>query len=120
MDGFILLERAAAQEKEGGECGLLIEAVYPVLGKADPAAFFPPPSRAVELDTLVVREEGFRSSAIATDCGGGTSEMVFNDSKYCRMVGARKGRDLRVEVGVELLSPCSERCMMVSVRRQPA
>lgn len=120
MDGFILLERAAAQEKEGGECGLLIEAVYPVLGKADPDAALQLPSRAVELDTLVVREEGFQSSAIATDCGDGTSEMVFDDSESCRIYGRVQGLGLGVEVGVELPSLCSGRCMMVSVRRQLA
>lgn len=83
-EGYILLERADAEESQGGECGLLIEAVYPVLGKVDdpPGTTTAAAAASVDfldLDTLVVREEGFSASATAVDCGGGTSEMVFDD-----------------------------------------
>lgn len=80
MDGYILLERANAEESEGGECGLLIEAVYPVLGKAgDSPAADHASADGLDMDILVVREEEFVASATAKDCGGGTSEMVFDD-----------------------------------------
>ncbi|CAN0226430.1 unnamed protein product [Laminaria digitata] len=79
LDGYILLERADSEETEGGECGLLIEAVYPVLGS-------PAEEPATELDTAWLeaaweqeRPLGFESSATATDCGGGASDVVFGD-----------------------------------------
>lgn len=83
MDGYILLERADSEEDAGGECGLLIEAVYPVLGS--PAQLLAPAPYAedvgLDLAWAVERTVGFESSATATDCGGGTSEVVFDDSE---------------------------------------
>lgn len=69
-------------EDEGGECGLLIEAVYPVLGS--PTASDAPEEKVrfdLEEATVVLRSVEFESSATAKDCGGGTSEVVFDDSE---------------------------------------
>lgn len=74
MNGYILLERADADEKEGGECGLLIEAVYPILETK--------PSLDIWLPTTE-RPEGFESSASAKDCGGGSTDLIFSDGKLC-------------------------------------
>lgn len=88
-NGYILLERADSEESQGGECGLLIDAVYPVLGKPEPSAESSPssparPSLQTEngaLDELVVRPPGFEASASAKDCSGGTSEITFDYSE---------------------------------------
>lgn len=74
LNGFILLERADSEEEAGGECGLLIEAVYPVLATPAEEPLFDP-------EFAVLRPDGFESSATAKDCGGGTSEIVFNDGE---------------------------------------
>ena len=75
MNGYILLERSDSEEKQGGECGLLIEAVYPIL-ESEPAYdfWFDPAS-------VIQRPEGFESSASAKDCGGGTTDVIFSDGK---------------------------------------
>ena len=86
LDGYILLERADSEEAEGGECGLLIEAVYPVLGSPDEE----PAERVAEAEVDMAwleaawKEErplGFESSATASDCGGGASDVVFGDGE---------------------------------------
>lgn len=87
LGGFILLERADSEEDVGGECGLLIEAVYPVLGTPDetPAK----PLAAAEVVAVIAqaweieRPVGFESSAAASDCGGGNSDVVFDSSESC-------------------------------------
>lgn len=102
--GYILLERADSEEEEGGQCGLLIEAIYPILGTpeedADAAAEFAfeaaemigmSEAEREALWTLVdpsdvaERPVGFQSSASAKDCGGGTSDVVFHDGeeRFC-------------------------------------
>lgn len=76
-----MLERADSEEDEGGECGLLIEAVYPVLGSPTASDV---PEEKVRFDleeATVLRSVEFESSAVAKDCGGGTSEVVFDDSE---------------------------------------
>lgn len=70
MDGYILLERSDSEEDQGGECGLLIDAVYPILGNP-------------ELPTIV-REPGFESTAIAKDCGNGATEIIFDSGEASR------------------------------------
>ena len=95
LDGYILLERADSEETEGGECGLLIEAVYPILGSPaeDPTkgvtnedlmADVPEADMVLEILEAARENErplGFESSAIATDCGGGASDIVFGDGE---------------------------------------
>lgn len=91
QEGYILLERADSEEDDGGECGLLIEATYPILE--------PPPTPDDELADeaslnmigleKVERPLGFESSATANDCGGGTSDVVFDDGEER---GGRAGR----------------------------
>lgn len=79
LDGYILLERADSEEDEGGECGLLIEAVYPVLGSPTASGVSKEKVRFGLDEATVLRSVGFESSATAKDCGGGTSEVVFDD-----------------------------------------
>lgn len=67
------MERADSEEDAGGECGLLIEAVYPVLGS--------PESVPSTFGDVIARPEGFESSATAKDCGGGSTEVVFDDGE---------------------------------------
>lgn len=88
QDGYILLERADAEEDAGGECGLLIEAVYPILETPSPpeASSFSSLGyddilRRVDPANIVERPVGFRSSATASDCGGGTTDVVFQDGE---------------------------------------
>eukprot|EP00903_Cladosiphon_okamuranus_P012214 g11454.t1 len=79
QEGYILLERSDSEEDAGGECGLLMEATYPIL---EP---IPAPDTADEALYEVIgleameRPVGFESSATANDCGGGTSDVVFDD-----------------------------------------
>lgn len=74
MNGYILLERADSEEKEGGECGLLIEAVYPILETKPSPDFWLPTAE---------RPDDFESSASAKDCGGGSTDLIFSDGKLC-------------------------------------
>lgn len=89
QEGYILLERSDSEEGDGGECGLLIEATYPIL---EP---IPSPDdadeTAVEMMALakVERPLGFESSATANDCGGGTSDVVFDDGEEERGGGSK-------------------------------
>ncbi|CAN0190144.1 unnamed protein product [Ascophyllum nodosum] len=73
MNGYILLERSDSEEKQGGECGLLIEAVYPILESELAYDFWFDPASVIQ------RPEGFESSASAKDCGGGTTDVIFSD-----------------------------------------
>lgn len=119
QDGYILLERADAEEDAGGECGLLIEAVYPILESSSPPSppggaaaaaeddrsttRFPLPNDIslenedwaelenddwiwdlVDAADIAPRPSGFRSSATASDCGGGTTDVVFQDGESGR------------------------------------
>lgn len=74
MDGYILLERSDGEESEGGECGILLEAVYPVLGTPEEAP-------RMELP-VVVRGPDFQSSSSAEDCGAGQTEAVFDSREF--------------------------------------
>ena len=80
QEGYILLERSDSEEDDGGECGLLIEATYPIL---EPIPTLDDAEFAVEAIALKVieRAEDFESSATANDCGGGTSDVVFDDGE---------------------------------------
>lgn len=80
QQGYILLERSDSEEDDGGECGLLIEATYPIL---EPIPTLDDAEFAVEAIALKVveRAEDFESSATANDCGGGTSDVVFDDGE---------------------------------------
>lgn len=81
LDGFILLERADSVEDVGGECGLLIEAVYPVLGAPTASDASKEKVGFDLLEATVLRAVDFKSSATAKDCGSGTSEIVFDDGE---------------------------------------
>lgn len=99
MNGYILLERSDSEESAGGECGLLIDATYPILGAPDE----PEPEPEFDFD-VVVREPGFESSAKAKDCGGGTSEVVFDTGEPPRVLHFRcLGR---VAAGYVLIASC--------------
>lgn len=102
QEGYILLERADSEEDEGGECGLLIEATYPILED-----FLIPYDGPVVWeyagDALgeVERPLGFESSATANDCGGGTSDVVFDDGEEEGIEGPReKGWFLGFRLGL--------------------
>lgn len=78
QDGYILLERADSEEDDGGECGLLIEATYPIL---EPIPDFAEVASFEMMGPQLERLPGFESSATANDCGGGTSDVVFDDGE---------------------------------------
>lgn len=92
LDGYILLERADSEEAEGGECGLLIEAVYPVLGSPDEDPAKHVSEAEVDMAWLEAawkkgRPLRFESSATASDCGGGASDVVFGDGERAATPG---------------------------------
>lgn len=90
QEGYILLERSDSEEDAGGECGLLIEATYPILEPVDsPSAAADEPEVLLALPE-VKRPLGFTGSATANDCGGGNSDVVFDDSE---LVGREGGRE---------------------------
>lgn len=93
QEGYILLERSDSEEDDGGECGLLIEATYPILepihapDAADEASY-----KMMGLEAME-RPMGFESSATANDCGGGTSDVVFDDGEEEGAGGAEGPRE---------------------------
>lgn len=97
QEGYILLERSDSEEDDGGECGLLIEATYPVLEPISAPDDEPVlvSAEVVSLEMMglveVERPLGFESSATANDCGGGTSDVVFDDGEQDREEAAREG-----------------------------
>lgn len=99
QEGYILLERADAEEGDGGECGLLVEATYPIL---EP---IPSPEAADEASLKMMAVErplGFESSASANDCGGGTSDVVFDDGEEEGAGGPREGWVRVLGLGVSI------------------
>lgn len=89
QEGYILLERSDSEEDDGGECGLLIEATYPIL---EPIPTVDDVEAAVEMmaQKVAFRPVGFESSASANDCGGGTSDVVFDDGEEEGAEGPRE------------------------------
>ncbi|CAN0310310.1 unnamed protein product, partial [Ectocarpus sp. 8 AP-2014] len=124
--GYILLERADSEQDEGGQCGLLIEAIYPILGTpeedADGAAEFAVEAAEmtemseaerealwalVDPSDVAERPVGFQSSASAKDCGGGTSDVVFHDVTISP-VAPRRGQPVSMMAKGTLTKPLAE------------
>ncbi|CAM9145108.1 unnamed protein product [Pylaiella littoralis] len=115
QDGYILLERADTAESSGGECGLLIEATYPVLTDASSAfedTLADLANEAVRLSQIamakwVERPAGFESSASAVDCGGGASDVVFDDVSVTP-ASPQRGKPISMKAKGTLTKPLPE------------
>lgn len=100
LNGYIMLERSDSEEEAGGECGLLVEAVYPILESKPSYDLLFDPAAAIE------RPEGFETSASAKDCGGGTTDVVF-DSVKVSPSSPKRGVPITVEATGTLTKPVS-------------